>query len=375
VGGSPETLRLAFAGGGTGGHIVPGLHLLERSLAGDVPAIEDLLWFTSGRSVEEHALRSVPLEQPLERVILELEPRRGGAPSLPRLFTRTPGAVLRARRALRRHRSSVLLGLGGFTTLPAVLAARSLGIPVALLEINASPGRATRHLAPTAARIYHAWSGTLPASGVDSRNLLTGAPVAPSVRAVGNGETDRRAARTALGFDADRPLLVILGGSQGAQSLNTFVTEHLDHLLEGGLQLLHQCGPGKLGTSSDSRVAYRIEEYLSPIAPALAAATIVLCRGGASTLAEVAAARIPAWVVPYPHHPDRHQERNARELGEGVRVVSEEQLDARLVEELLSVSGESGGVDRENMVRALAEASPGDAAAELLRDLLRVGAG
>ncbi len=369
-----KDLRLALAGGGTGGHIVPGLHLVDRSALGGVPGIGDLLWFTSGRAVEDHALAALPETVEHERVKLELEPRQGGAPSKVRLLTHTPLSVLRARRALKRHRSEVLLGLGGFTTLPAVLAARSLGIPVALLEINATPGKATRVLTPLASRVYHAWSGTLPATGEDEKNHRTGAPVAPSVLAVGAGEVDRAEAAAELGFDPERPLLVVLGGSQGAQSLNELVAEHLDRLLEGGLQVLHQCGPGKVARSPSPRPGYRIEEYLTPIAPALAAATLALCRGGASTLAEIAAARVPAWVVPYPHAADRHQELNAQELGEGVRIVYQDRLGSETVDELLSHATESSAVKRSSMAAALGRASSGDAAAELLLHLARLAA-
>ena len=367
-----KDLRLALAGGGTGGHIVPGLHLVERSALGGAPGIEDLLWFTSGRAVEEHALAALPEASVLERVKLELEPRLGGAPSKLRLLTHTPPSVLRARRALKRHRTEVLLGLGGFTTLPAVLAARSLGIPVALLEINATPGKATRVLTPLARRVYHAWSGTLPATGEDGRNRRTGAPVAPSVLAVGAGEVDRAEATAELGFDPEQPLLLVLGGSQGAMSLNELIAEHLDRLLEGGLQVLHQCGPGKLARSPSPRPGYRIEEYLTPIAPALAAATLALCRGGASTLAEIAAARVPAWVVPYPHHADRHQEHNASELGDGVRIVYQCQLGSETVEDLLCCATDDSAARRSSMAAALGRATSGDAAAELLLDLARL---
>ncbi|HIG12631.1 MAG TPA: hypothetical protein EYG30_07330 [Planctomycetes bacterium] len=363
-------MRVAFAGGGTGGHIVPGLHLVARSLAGgDAPRLDDLLWFTSGRAVEQRVLAEVPRELPWEQVKLSLEPPGGGAPSRLRLIAQTPRAFWSARCALRRHQSQVLLGLGGFTTLPAALAARSLGIPVVLLEINAAPGQATRVLGPLASRVLHAWRGSLP-DGVESRrHRLAGAPVAPEVAAARIPESQEAEALTALGFDPERPLILVLGGSQGASSLNRFVEEYAHLWISAGSQVLHQCGPKKRAELGPQRPGLRVREYIAPMAPALAAARVVLCRGGASTLAEIAVAQVPAWVVPYPYHADRHQERNARELGEGVRIVSEASLDRQHATLLAEFAGAGGARAREVMRQALARASAEDSALQILLEL------
>ena len=104
----------------------------------------------------------------------------------------------------------------------------------------------------------------------------------------------------------------------------------------------------------------------------LTAADLVLCRGGASTLAEIAATRTPAWVVPYPHHADRHQERNARELGGGVRIVPEEALDAELARELARLLGAEGAEERARMSAALEAVLPGDAAEHIAAGLFQL---
>ena len=123
---------------------MPGLHLVAAA-RGSVP-IADLLWFTSGRAVEERALGGIDellLGTPFERVVLELEPSGGGAPSLARLASRTPPGVLSAWRALRRHRTEVLLALGGFTALPAAIAAR---LRIVLEHRHAQPSRDRRRI-------------------------------------------------------------------------------------------------------------------------------------------------------------------------------------------------------------------------------------
>jgi UDP-N-acetylglucosamine--N-acetylmuramyl-(pentapeptide) pyrophosphoryl-undecaprenol N-acetylglucosamine transferase len=169
-----------------------------------------------------------------------------------------------------------------------------------------------------------------------------------------------------LGFDPARPLLLILGGSQGAASLNRFVKEHLELFRTHGLQVLHQCGPGKRDQLPSDHSSLRVVEYLVPVHSALQAATLILCRGGASTLAEVAAARRPAIVVPYPSHTDRHQELNARELGDGVRIVFDEDLNARCAQSIVHLSGAAGAQDLDAMGASFARLGQGDASRSIL---------
>jgi UDP-N-acetylglucosamine--N-acetylmuramyl-(pentapeptide) pyrophosphoryl-undecaprenol N-acetylglucosamine transferase len=251
---------------------------------------------------------------------------------------------------------------------PAVLAARSLGIRVALLEINSVRGRATRWLASCAGRVCHAWRATLPGGGESARDRWTGPPLDPRyARALlADGA---RAARIAEGFEPARPLLVVLGGSQGSQALNEFVRDNFAQLASQGLQVLHQVGPGRLDSACGARAGYRAVEYLDDVHRALSAATLVLCRGGASTLAEVGALRRPAWVVPYPHHRDRHQEHNARALGAGALVVDQSRLGAAFARELVQATSGAGQVELERMSAALDGRVPLDAAARVWREV------
>jgi UDP-N-acetylglucosamine--N-acetylmuramyl-(pentapeptide) pyrophosphoryl-undecaprenol N-acetylglucosamine transferase len=311
-------------------------------------------------------------------VALSVEPRGGGAPSRARLVLRTPGAVMQARERLIAHRSQVLVGLGGFTSLPAVLAARSLKIPVVLLEVNAHSGAATRWLSRFAARVLHAWHATLP-HGEDELNRFVGPPLSPQFHDHAllderSREVERGRARAQLGFDAGRPLLVVLGGSQGSSALNTFVRTHATALLASGVQVLHQTGPNKLREAAPECGGYRAVEYVDPVHAALRAATIALVRGGASTLAEVAAMRVPAFVAPYPGHADQHQTRNARELGAGVRIVPDANLDVSARDALLRLAGPAGESERAAMSAALAHAVPTDAAVRIFEHIGEIAA-
>lgn len=365
-------LRLAISGGGTGGHIVPGLHLLEhlRESGGE---LEDLVWFGSGRGVEERVLEHLTGRTglaPVEVLSLALEPRSGGAPGWVGLAVRTAPSVQRVRQALRAHRTQVVLGLGGYVTAPVAVAAKSMGIPMALLEINSVVGKANQWLSPLCQRVYHAWEGTLP-DRAGQRHLHMGPPVSPRLEPT-DGESSRSAAKACLGFEVERPLLVVLGGSQGAQAINQVMAAGSGILLEKGISILHQVGPGKLDQAARSQSeSYRAVEYVDEMDLALRAADLVLCRGGASTMAEVAAVQAPAWVVPYTHHRDNHQEHNARQLGDGVRVVPESTL-ADALSELPGFMGERGAAERERMRRALRCCVPRDAARRILDDLERL---
>jgi len=378
-------LRLAIAGGGTGGHIQPGLHLLENLRARKEAPFElkELLWFGTGRSVEDRAFAGLPelLEgAAFERASLTLEPAGGGAPSLRGLSLRVLPAVQAARKKLKQHQSDVVLGLGGFTCLPVILAARSLGIPTALLEINAVRGRATRWLAPLVKRVFHAWPSTLPQGRTRSaRDCWTGPPLASRFHSGRPSSEQSLACRAQLGFDPKRPLLVMLGGSQGAGGINEFASKYASVFVDAGVQVFLQAGPGKLDRRLDGVPGFKTVEYVRDVADLLTAADLVLCRGGASTLAELCGLARPGVVVPYPHHADQHQAVNAAQLGAGVRLVLEPDLSQETAFELCQLTSQSGTATRDSMCVALKGRfpyeRPGDQILDELLRISRVGMG
>jgi UDP-N-acetylglucosamine--N-acetylmuramyl-(pentapeptide) pyrophosphoryl-undecaprenol N-acetylglucosamine transferase len=361
-----DGLRIALAGGGTGGHVVPGLHLLAH-LRGS-GRVGHVLWIGAGRRAERRALErlaELAWPAPVERLELALEPEGGGAPSLAGLLARAGPAIARARAALRRSRTDVVLGLGGYTALPAVLAASSLGIPCALLEVNAHAGRATRWLERFAALVLHAWPDSLPADARRARHVCVGPPLAPEFLRGPASDAEQAGARVALALPVDRPLLVVLGGSQGAGALNAFVRREARFLVEHRLAILHQTGPGReaeVAAGAASLPGYRAVPFVDRVDLALAAATLILARGGASTVAEIGAARRPAIIVPYPHHADQHQTRNARQLGAGALVIAESELGPAVAREIAALAGPDGVLARAAMARALDGAVPADAA-------------
>ncbi|QDU84318.1 UDP-N-acetylglucosamine--N-acetylmuramyl-(pentapeptide) pyrophosphoryl-undecaprenol N-acetylglucosamine transferase MurG [Planctomycetes bacterium Pla163] len=355
-----RALRIALAGGGTGGHLVPALGLLRHGVAGG--RVESVHWFTTGRPVETRVLGDLAevLGVPATTSALRLEGPRG-APGRLRQAVDLPRAVLRARRELRAFRPDVLIGTGGFGSTPGVLAARLCGVPVVLLEVNARPGTAVRWLGPLSAAVCHSMAGSLPIGApAGGRHRHTGPPLPPVL----DEQTEREGDRTGdPDGAATGPRLLVLGGSQGAGGLNAFVARSAQALVAAGVHVVHQVGPGRLGEGAAGLVAgpgsYGAHEYLDGVPDELRRATVVLCRGGAATLVEVAAARTPAVVVPYPHHTDRHQWHNALELGAGARIVEESSLAAdpeALCNWLVQLCGAGGARDRDRMAAALAGA-------------------
>lgn len=284
------------------------------------------LLVTEGREVEREILqRELPDVQEVR-----LPPLARARFVLPIWLLR---ATFAARRLLREHRIDEVVITGGRPSVPVGLAARSLGLPLYLLEQNAVMGRANRWLQRFARRIYQG----LPIDGsFGPRMVLTGTPLRRSI-----GRIDRAVARAALGLDAAAPVLLVTGGSQGAQSLNQIVPRALV-ALDRPLQVLHLAG---MGRDEAVRVLYaggRLVAHVRPVAldmdRMLAAADLVICRGGGTTVAELAAVGRPAVIVPYPHHKDRQQLHNARVLADrGAAIVIEEsQLNAETLRQCLA---------------------------------------
>jgi len=225
---------------------------------------------------------------------------------------RLPSLLVRSIEILRRFRADTVIGLGGYGAVPAVLAGRTLGLKVILLEQNVRPGLATQLLGPFAESVCCAFDQTV-AEFPNGR--LTGNPVCGR-----NGRPDPGAALERFGFKPDRRTLLVVGGSQGAHGLNRLVTDHLGVLTPLGrtLQILHIAGETdrKWVERAYQRfgLTARVHAFLPDMPCAYRVADVVITRAGGTTLAELALAGLPAVLVPFPHHRDRHQYANARVL-------------------------------------------------------------
>ena len=288
-------------------------------------------------------------------------------------LARLPPAVMQARRMLRDFAADVVVGAAGYVCVPVVLAARSLRIPVVLMEQNAVPGRAVRLLAGGSRAVAASFAETadrLPRTRV----VHTGNPVREEVRAAAPAPLRERCEH-----------LLVMGGSQGAQRINRALGECLAELLEGhpALRVTHQCGARDADwarTLAESlppplRDRYTVAPFFDDIAERIRDADLVVMRAGGSSLAEVSVLGRPMILVPYPHA-RAHQVDNAMPYVRcgAARLLSDEDCSgARMRAEMEAIAGDP--VAWREMARASAAAGRPDAAqrvAELLAEVATV---
>jgi len=321
----PETskaLRVVFAGGGTGGHVMPAAATAE-ALCELLPGTRCLFLSTS-RECERHCRQAVAR---FEAAQIPAAHWRGGAMQKCRFAAAASAGAADCVKLLRGFRPHALVGLGGYSCVAPVLSARLLRVPVMLFESNAVPGRVVRLLAPLADRVQVQWqvaAGRLRAKSI----LVAGNPVRAELFG-GDGP----AARARLGLAPDRPTLLVIGGSQGSLALNRALAGALPLLAKaplepmgGALQVLHLTGPAHLERAALTRppaeLIYRAVGFETCMRDAYAAADMVLARAGGSTLAELTALGLPSVLVPYPCATDEHQSANAAVLARaGAAVV------------------------------------------------------
>ena len=293
--------------GGTGGHVFPALACAREFQARGYR----VHWLGTPRGIEN---RLVP-EAGLPLHLIQVGGLRGkGLKALLKAPFEIFGALLQARRIVRELKPVCVLGMGGYVTGPGGLAARLAGVPLIIHEQNAVAGTANRLLARFAKRICEAFPNTFPAG---AQRRTTGNPVRSEVFAV--------AARAALlGRQAN---LLVLGGSLGAEPLNKLVPAALSHLLDAERPaVVHQTGTAHADITKarydEAGVKAHVVPFIEDMAGAYAWADLVICRAGALTVSELAAAGLPSFLVPLPHAIDDHQSRNAEFLArEGAAVL------------------------------------------------------
>lgn len=337
-----EQQRIAFCGGGTGGHVYPALAVIE-SLPDS--RRDNLLWIGSRDGMERE-------------IIIDAGIPYFGIPSgkLRRYFSvknfsdpfRVLAGFFAARRILREQRAAVLFSKGGFVAVPVVWAARSLSIPVVIHESDVSPGLATRITARSADVIFVPYPESnryFPARDRE-RLVVAGNPIR-----AGLVQGDAGTALSRFGMeDRGETVILILGGSLGALQVNELVWSGLDELT-GEAIVVHQTGAGNLPSEEICAVAnenrYIVREYFSEELPDLyARADIVIARAGAGLVWEIAANRIPAVLIPLSGHVSRgDQLLNAEflESSGAALVLDPEEVDVRkFINDVLSLLHDRG---------------------------------
>ncbi|MEK6649971.1 MAG: undecaprenyldiphospho-muramoylpentapeptide beta-N-acetylglucosaminyltransferase [Bacteroidota bacterium] len=302
-----NTLRVALAGGGTGGHLYPALAIAEQ-LAEQLPAVEFLFFGTSGK-IEA---RVVPQRgYPFASIWISGFHRSFRPENL--LFpVKVIVSLWQSWTVLRRFRPHVVVGTGGYVCGPVLFAASAMGIPTVIHESNSYPGVTTRMLASRVDRVLIAFDDSKRWLRRTDHVTLVGTPVRR-----GLGTAQRDASCKKFGLDPLRRVVMILGGSLGAASINRAVAHHAAAFRGAELQLLWQIGRTEeaayVKEFGNAGVGH-VTGFIDDMDAAYAASDLVVCRAGASTLAELTAIGKASVLVPYPHAAADHQTKNARTL-------------------------------------------------------------
>lgn len=309
--------RVLFAGGGTGGHLFPALAIAE-ALQRAEPDMEIRFVGTRGR-IEA---RVVPAHGYAFDTIWIAGLRRRLAVETLVFPVKVIVSMVQSLVILLRFRPGVVIGTGGYVCGPPVFVATLLGIPTLLQEQNSYPGVTTRLLARRVREVHIAFEATRKFLGREQGVYLSGNPIRGTVGTVERSESLQR-----LGLCSSRTTLLVVGGSQGAASINDALLASPDLLSRSDVQVLWLTGASELARVQQRVAAMgggegvHLYGFLEDMPWAYAAADLVVCRAGASTLAEILCAGLPSVLVPYPHAAADHQTLNARTIADAGAAV------------------------------------------------------
>ncbi|NOY05454.1 MAG: undecaprenyldiphospho-muramoylpentapeptide beta-N-acetylglucosaminyltransferase [Chlorobi bacterium] len=314
---------IVFAGGGTGGHIFPAVAMAE-ALKEMEPEIESVFIGTANK-LESRIVPSLGYR--FHTVWISGLQRRFTLSNV--LFpVKLLVSLLQSRSLLRRLSPAVAVGTGGYVCGPVLFAASRMGIPTLMQEQNSYPGITTRILARFVTETHVAFEETKRHLPPESLVIKSGTPVRVQV-----GRVESGAAKASFGFHPRSFVVLILGGSLGAASINKAVESIVQRIDDANVCFIWQTGENdfeqyrRWNEKMDSRV--KVFPFITDMGEAYAAADVVVCRAGATSLAEVTAAGLPAILVPYPYATARHQHHNASVLVEAgaAEMVEDDNLD------------------------------------------------
>jgi len=313
-----DGIKLIVAGGGTGGHIFPGL-AVGKELLRRHPASE-LLFVTGGRKIEDELLKDAGFE----RVSIVVEGIKGrGLVNRIKAAIKLPLGLCQSLMIIKKFSPDLVMGVGGYSAGPVCLAARIMGVRTAIHEQNSCPGATNRLLSRFVNRIFISFPESRKFFP-ENKVFLSGNPIREGFLAKDSGQTEN---------SRDFRILVT-GGSQGASAINMMMIEALAQMKDKGMtpQVVHQTGQRDyevmLKAYREKGIEADVNAFIQDMPTAYREADIVIGRAGAGTIFELAALGKPSILIPYPYAADDHQTANARMLGEcgGARVVAQSDL-------------------------------------------------
>lgn len=346
--------HLLIAGGGTGGHIAPAIAAGER--ASD--------FFEVSYACTPRPVDSMMYSAVTNQVHVMNPPRvdKGMKFFLP--FTAARSFLI-ARALLKSIKADVVLGTGGYSSFFAIAAARSLGIPAAIFDSNAIPGKSNR-IASRFCKI--AFTG-LPGGerGLNCRTILTGTPVSGKMK-----KTSVLIARKAIGIPGNRPVFLFLGGSQGAKAINDLALN-----IKGDVSVLLQCGKSdyqRVVKQSKNRKKLKVMPFINDLSLWYSAADLAVARAGGQTIAELSAFGLPAVFIPYPYAAEDHQTANAAavEKAGGALCRSQREIESLDSDQFLLklINNRDELANMSTAVKSIFPSDPAESIVSNLRELL-----
>lgn len=369
----PGRWTVVFAGGGTGGHLYPAIAVADEVRRRKPDA--DIVFIGTRGKIEA---RVVPKAGYAFVPIWISGFRRALSWSILLFPVKVVVALVQSFVVLRRLTPAVVVGTGGYVCGPPVFVASVLGIPTLIQEQNSFPGVTTRLLARRVDEVHVAFASSRRFLPADVAVKVTGNPVRSSM-----GSSSRAEGAALFGIRPEELTVLVFGGSLGASSINNAIRSNLLDLLAINVQILWQTGSAdedamrsavaSLGAEAEKRI--KVYAFIEKMEFAFAASDLAICRAGATTLAELALAGLPAVLIPYPHAAADHQRENARVMGEmGAAVVCDDAAAGRQVVPMIRDLLEH--TERRNAMRErLKTLARPDAAAVLAEAIFHLGRG
>ena len=316
-----KSVRVIIAGGGTGGHVFPAVAIAGEFL--ERPDVRDVLFIGTEKGLEVRILRDMGFT--LRTINVEGVKGKGAAKMIISLL-KIPRSIAQSVSIIRNFRPDIVLGVGGYASGPAVIAAHFMGIKTVIAEQNALPGLTNRILGRFADKIFLSFPDR-ERRLADTKTVVTGNPVRK-----GFVKSIKKSRGT-----GDKFSILVFGGSQGARTINRAVVESIGYLadIKDRLVITHQTGDKDIDEVSaayhDYGVGAGVHPFITDMSSAYGSADLLICRAGATSIAEITASGKASLLIPYPFAAEGHQELNARVLADAgaAEMILESELDGK----------------------------------------------
>ena len=330
-------MKAIIAAAGTGGHINPGIAIANKIKEKEKDS--EIIFIGTDRGLENDLVPRAGYE--LKRIDAHGIQRKINVENLKNLYA-TFKSIGKAKKILKEFKPDVVIGTGGYICVPTAIAARKLNIPVVLHESNAFPGVAVRLFKKKANKILVGFEDAKKRLENGKNVIVTGNPI--KIKKLNLSEVEKNKIKEELGLKADKPVVLVFGGSQGAKSINKSFIEIIANKKNKNYQIIWAAGPNqyeniKAKLEEDNINIEKIENvkilpYIYNMEEVMNACDLVVCRSGAMTITEISVVGKPAIFIPFPFATENHQEYNARVLvnAGAAKIILDKDLNSEILE-------------------------------------------